>query len=158
MSRRRPNGPHLARELEVRYTTHRARVLYDGKQITTAADAAAILVPLLESQPQEIFVAIHMDAKRRLLGVQEVGRGGLTETVVSIRSILTACLGEHNTAAILLGHNHPSGDPEPSAVDLSLTRKIIEACRLFDIEVCDHIVVGQGRYISFKRTERMQRL
>lgn len=157
---KRPKGPHYARELEVRYTTHRSRVAVavDGKQIITAAAAAAVVVPMLESQTQEVFLVLHLDAKRRLLGVQEVGRGKLTEVGVSIRAIFTAVLGERNSNAILLAHNHPSGDPEPSMADIELTKAVVEAARLFEVEVLDHLIVGHERYVSFRDTGRLYRL
>ncbi len=147
-----------ARELTVQYTLCTPRVAIDGRAIVKAADAAAIVVPLLETQAVERFLVLHLDAKKRLLGVQDVGRGGLTETVVAVRAIFAACLGERNSQAIICAHNHVSGDCEPSPDDIELTRKIVEAGRLFEIEVLDHICIGHQCYVSFKATGRMRRM
>ncbi len=157
MSVRRPNGPHFARELTVVYKTHPARVLVDGNQIVTVAAAAAVVVPILKDQVQEVFIALHLCAKRRLLGVQEVARGGLTGVSVPIRVIVAAALAG-NTHGIVLGHVHPSGDPEPSPDDLNLTQRIHNALELFEIELVDHLIVGANRYVSLAETGRMRRL
>jgi len=153
---RRPHGPHYARELQVTYRTHPARVLIDSNQITTAAQAAAVVVPILQTQTQEVFIALHLDAGRRLLGVQEVARGGLTRVDVPIRAIVAAALGA-NAHGVLVAHNHPSGDPEPSVGDRTLTRRIHAALELLEIELVDHLVVGAASYCSFQETGRMRR-
>ncbi len=153
---KRPNGPRYARELIVQYRVHPAGVLIDSKQITTAADAAAVVVPILRPQVQEVFLAIHLDAKRRLLGIQEVARGGVSEVHVAVRLILTAALGEKNSVAVILAHNHPSGDPNPSPDDVALTNRHAAALELVDILLVDHIVVGEASYVSFRETGRMR--
>jgi DNA repair protein RadC len=151
-----PTGPHYARELTVMYRTHPAKVLINATQITTAAEAAAVVVPILRPQVQEVVICLHLDTKRRLLGVQEVARGGVDAVHVPIRMILTAALGEKNSQGILVAHNHPSGDPEPSVDDLMLTRKIAEALGLVEIDLIDHIIVGAEAYVSFRETGRMR--
>ncbi len=152
----RPTRPLFAKELRVSYATLEPRIPVHARQIKTAADAAAILVPLLKDQPQELFVALHLSTKLHLLGVQEVARGSLADVAVPIRMIVAAALAA-NAAAVCLAHCHPSGDPEPSPDDLVLTHRIVEACRLFDVTVVDHIVVAADRYLSFKETGRLRK-
>jgi DNA repair protein RadC len=154
---KRPHGPHFARELIVQYRTHPAKVLVDSKQIATAADAAAVVVPILRPQVQELFLALHLDAKRRLLGIQEVARGGLTDIQVSLRMILMAAVGEKNSCAIICAHNHPSGIPEPSRADIDMTNHFQTLMALFELELVDHIIVGAESYVSFRETGRMRR-
>lgn len=146
------------RELIVQYRAHPSGAMIDNRQITQPAAAASILVPLLEDQPQEVFIVLHLDARRHLLGVQEVTRGDLADCHPAIRTILTACLGERNSSAIVLAHNHPSGDPEPSPDDLAFTRRVIEAGKIFDITVIDHLIIGHGKYCSLQATGRMNHL
>lgn len=146
------------RELIVQYRAHPSGAVIDGRQIADPTTAAAVLIPLLENQPQECFIVLHLDSRRHLLGVQEVTRGDLAECQPSIRTILTACLGERNSSAIVLAHNHPSGDPTPSPDDLSMTRQIIAAAAIFGIVVIDHLIIGHGSYCSLQATGRMNHL
>lgn len=145
------------RELIVQYRAHPARLTNDD-QIVTPERAAALLIQLLAAEPQENFVALHLDAKRRLIGIQSVSRGNITETAVPIRAIIGTAIATHNSVSIILGHNHPSGDPEPSLADLILTGQIKRAASLFNLEVADHIIIGDGRYCSLQQTGRMEYL
>jgi DNA repair protein RadC len=157
----RPARPGVAgrvRELCVTYRPHPAGIVTPAGAIDSAEKAAAILVPLLEREAVEVFLVLHLDAKARVLGVQEVARGGLHEIQVSIRPILAACLAEKNSASIVLAHNHPSGDPTPSPEDIALTRRIVAACELCGIGVSDHLIVGDGQLCSFVETGRLERL
>lgn len=146
------------RELIVQYRAHASGAVIDSRQLGTPAAAAAVLVPLLENQPQEVFIVLHLDAKNHLLGVQEVTRGDLTECKPAIRTILTACLGEKNSAGIILAHNHPSGDPTPSPDDLRVTLEIQTAARIFGIPVLDHLIIGDRQYVSLQQSGRMKYL
>lgn len=151
----RPGVAGRLRELYVGYRPSPSGVLVDGRAITTAADAAAVVVPLLGNESQEVFGVLHLDSKARLLGAQEIARGALAETIVSVRPILAACLGERNSAAVVLFHNHPSGTPDPSPEDIELTRRVVAACTLCEVAVFDHIIVGDRAYCSFVDTGRM---
>jgi DNA repair protein RadC len=143
------------RELTVTYRQHSSGASIDARQITTAAAAAAVLVPILQDQAVEFFVVLHVDVKCRLIGVQEIARGTLSEVAVPIRTIITGCLGSRNSAGIILAHSHPSGDCEPSPDDLLMTARIMAACRLFEIMVWDHLIIGHERYVSLKESGRM---
>lgn len=146
------------KELIVQYRSHPSGITVDTRALGTPAAAAAVLIPLLRDQPQEVFLVLHLNAKQHLLGVQEITRGGLAECAPQIRTILTACLGERNSASIILGHNHPSGDPTPSEDDLSCTREIQAACKIFGISVLDHLIIGEDSFCSLQQTGRMNYL
>jgi DNA repair protein RadC len=90
-----------------------------------------------------------LDTRNRLLRVAEVYRGSLNTSWIRIGEVFRDPV-RLNAAAVLIVHNHPSGDPTPSPEDVSVTKAIIEAGRLLDIEVLDHLVIGQGRYVSMK--------
>ena len=98
---------------------------------------------------QERFVAMYLNRANRVLGVYELSKGGMTGTVVDIRLLLSVALKIAATG-IILCHNHPSGNLQPSNSDRDITNKIREACKLFDINLLDHmIIVAGGTYFSF---------
>src|SRR5262245_56210888 len=97
---------------------------------------------------REEFVVLLLDAKNKLLGFHVVSVGSLTSSVVHPRETFKiAILG--NAAAIILLHNHPSGDPIPSNEDLQITKRLCQIGEVLGIRVLDHVVIGEGRYISF---------
>lgn len=99
---------------------------------------------------QEQFVCMYLNRANRVIGVYPVSLGGITGTVADIRLILSVALKTAATS-IILSHNHPSGNLEPSVADKSLTAKIKEACNYFDISLIDHIILSAGNtYFSFK--------
>ena len=99
---------------------------------------------------QERLGAAFLDSRARLLRQREIYVGTINHALVSTRDIIRYAL-ENNATAVVLYHNHPSGDPMPSAEDLMFTRKIKESLKLCDIELADHIVVGTRRYYSMKQ-------
>lgn len=117
----------------------------------TGPDAAAQLaVPVLAGRDRERCVALLLDAKHRLLELTTVSVGSLDHTFMAPREIMRDALLA-NAAALVLAHNHPSGDPEPSPDDETVTRRLTEAGRLVGIEVLDHLVVGGDRWVSLAR-------
>ncbi len=103
---------------------------------------------ILRSKPYEVFCCVFLDAQNRVLAVEELFRGTLTQTSVYPREIIKRAL-EHNAAALILAHNHPSGVAEPSQADHTLTRKLAEALALVDIRVLDHFIVAGASSLSF---------
>lgn len=97
---------------------------------------------------RERFLAVLLNGKNRVLGLHEVSVGTLTASLVHPREVFKAAL-VGNAAAILVVHNHPSGDPTPSAEDIAITQRLREAGELLGIRVLDHVILGDGRYISF---------
>ena len=93
--------------------------------------------------------AQHLDVKNRVIGFTEAARGGIDSCPVDLRSVFRAAIAVGATA-IVVAHNHPSGDPTPSPEDVTVTQKIVQGGLLLDIEVLDHLIVGQGRFVSLK--------
>ena len=110
-------------------------------------DVAGVVVPLLRDEPSEVMLVVLLTAKHRVVGVSVVGRGGIDHVPCEPREVFkTAILA--NAAAVILAHNHPSGDPEPSGADLDVTQRIEDAGRLLGIPLLDHLIVGDGRFVS----------
>ncbi len=105
----------------------------------------------LMKETKEIFITLHLDGKNRIICMDVVSIGSLNQSIVHMRSVfMTACLS--SAAAIICVHNHPSGDPTPSSEDIAITKRLSEAGELMGIKLLDHIIVGDGNYLSF--TER----
>ncbi|PPE68559.1 DNA repair protein RadC [Caldimonas thermodepolymerans] len=102
----------------------------------------------LGARDHEVFAVLFLDAQNRLLALEELFRGTLTQTSVYPREVVKRALA-HNAAAVILAHNHPSGVAEPSRADEYLTRTLKQALGLVDVQVLDHIVVGRDQAVSF---------
>lgn len=102
----------------------------------------------LRHETKEYFFAIHLDGKNRICCIEEVSVGSLNQSVVHPREVFKTALLS-SAAAIILMHNHPTGDPTPSAEDMAITRRLKEAGDLIGISVLDHIIIGNGEYVSF---------
>lgn len=102
----------------------------------------------LQHRPYEVFVALFLDSQNRLLAADELFRGTLNQTAVYPREVVRRAL-EHNAAAVILAHNHPSGVAEPSQADRLLTDALRRALQQLDIPVLDHLIVAGGRTYSF---------
>ncbi len=98
--------------------------------------------------PHEVFVAVFLTAQNRVIAVEELFRGTLTQTSVYPREIVKRALA-HNAGSVILAHNHPSGEASPSAADRSLTKALAEALALVDVKVLDHFIVAPGASLSF---------
>ena len=124
------------------------------QQIRSARDAAAYLMPRYGSRRVEQFGVLLLDTKYRVLRTAVVAIGTLNSSAVQPREVFReAALGA--AAAIVVFHNHPSGDPDPSPEDVDLTRRLAAAGALMGIDVLDHLVLGDGRYCSFKESGRL---
>lgn len=112
------------------------------------AEVFALLQPRLGGLNCESFHALYLDAKGRLVHERMVSLGTLTSSLVHPREVFAPAVA-HRAAAVIVAHNHPSGDPEPSAEDRSTTRRLQRAGRLLGIELLDHVVVARAGYVSF---------
>lgn len=106
------------------------------------------LQSLLAHQDREIFMVLFLDNQHRVLQTQKMFSGSINSVEVHPREIVRAAL-KVNAAALILAHNHPSGMSEPSKADRDITVKVNEACRLLNIRLLDHLVIGHGEYVSF---------
>ena len=120
----------------------------EGAPLRTPRDVWAAFAPRLEDLPVEEFHVAVLDAQHRLERDITITRGILNSSLVHPREVFREAIAER-AAAIILVHNHPSGDPTPSADDRSITAQLVAAGRLLDIPVADHVVIGRGRYLSF---------
>lgn len=98
--------------------------------------------------PHEVFVAVFLTSQNRVIEVEEIFRGTLTQTSVYPREIVKLALA-HNAASVIFAHNHPSGEPSPSQADRALTKTLAEALALIDVRVLDHFIVAPGASLSF---------
>lgn len=114
-----------------------------GREITGPADVPRVAAAILERRDRESFLCFHLDAQHRVTGFEEVTRGILDASLIHPREVYKAAILS-NAAAVILVHNHPSGDPKPSAEDRAVTRKLQEAGRVLGIPCLDHVVVGSG--------------
>jgi DNA repair protein RadC len=125
------------------------RIPYDEHRIRGSADASRMLATYLDGVDREHFVVLLLDQKNQVIGIHTVSMGSLTASVVHPREVYKAAILA-NAAAIICGHNHPSGDTQPSREDRMLTHRLVSAGKLLGINVLDHIIIGgAGRYFSF---------
>jgi DNA repair protein RadC len=110
---------------------------------------ARLLEAELSGLHQESFHVLALDGRHALLARFEVSRGTLTTSLVHPREVFRPAIAR-GAAAVIAVHNHPSGDPEPSAEDLAVTRRLLEAGRLLGIPLLDHVVIGAGRFVSLQ--------
>jgi DNA repair protein RadC len=131
-----------------------ARVASEGRApaatFRSPEDTARYLLPRYAARPVETFGVLLLDVRHGLLSEVVISVGCLTSSLVHPREVFKEAVAAR-AAALVLFHNHPSGDPEPSAEDLALTRRLISAGTLMGIEVLDHLVLGAGRFVSLKQ-------
>ena len=124
-------------------------------RISCPRDAAAVVRDRIADEAVEVFGILLLDTKHQVTGWHGVSRGTLDSALVHPREVFCPAIRDM-AAAIVLGHNHPSGDPTPSRDDVALTKRLVDAGELLGIPVLDHVVIGDGgRYCSFKETGRL---
>ena len=121
--------------------------LSKGRALTEPKQVFSHLQTLLQYHEHEVFALLLLDTKHRVIGFQELFRGTLDGASVYPREVVKIAL-EHNAAAVILVHNHPSGDPEPSNADRHLTTTLKDALNMVGTRTLDHIVVGSEGCIS----------
>lgn len=119
-----------------------------GVNLSSPASVRDFLRLQLQNRPVEIFVGIFLDAQNRVLDVEELFAGTLTQTSVFPREVVRRAL-HHNAAGMIFAHNHPSGVAEPSHADEALTQTLKQALALVDVRVLDHFIIGKGATLSF---------
>lgn len=117
--------------------------------IHSPADAAALVQYEMGALQQENLRVINLDTRNRVMNIEKLYVGSLNASTVRIGELFRAAV-QRTAASIIVLHNHPSGDPTPSPEDVAMTRSIVQAGKLLDIEVLDHLVIGQGRWVSMK--------
>lgn len=120
----------------------------EGAPVRWPRDVFEIFSPRLEDLPVEEFHVAVLDSQHRLERDITITRGLLNSSLVHPREVFREAIAE-NAAALILVHNHPSGDPTPSLDDRAVTEQLVQAGKVLDIPVQDHVIIGRGRYISF---------
>ena len=140
----------LSRIKLVRESNH----VYDAissRHISGPQDAVAIFNQVLdlENDAQEVMCELMLDNSNKVLGVMEITRGTLNASLCHPREVFRGAI-LHNAASIILCHNHPSGDIDPSREDLAVTERVSKSGKILGIELLDHIIIGNGKFRSLK--------
>jgi DNA repair protein RadC len=117
--------------------------------ISSPADAANLVLYDMSALEQEELRLILLDQRNRVMEIYKLYKGSTNQSQVRISELFKVAI-RRNAINLIVVHNHPSGDPSPSPDDIALTRAIVQAGKLLDIEVLDHIVIGRGRWVSLK--------
>ena len=131
-------------------------VPYEAPVIKSPAEVyrAAKQLLALHEEPEEHFCIFCLNTKNKIVGVHTISIGSVNATIVHPREVFKAAM-LNNAAAIICIHNHPSGDPEPSRVDIESTHRLVDAGNILGIDVLDHIIIGDGKYISLQELGMM---
>ena len=144
-------GPAKAAQLQAALELGKramAQPLSTGTRLSCSGDLFKHFHPALRHLKHELFKVILLDAKNTVLKETTVSEGSLTLSIVHPREVFTLAVRE-SAAGIIFLHNHPSGDPSPSLEDRQLTDRLVAVGKLLGIRVLDHVIVGDGRYVSF---------
>lgn len=112
-------------------------------------DAAHFMMPRLRYETKEHFIIMLLDTKSQIIATPTVSVGSLNASIVHPREVFKEAI-KYPTSAIILIHNHPSGDPSPSREDTAVTERLVKCGKTLDIPVIDHIIIGDNRFISLK--------
>ncbi len=118
-------------------------------QIRRPAQAAEVFCQFIHDRDREHFVVMPLTTKNVPICLNIVSVGGIDSVAISMREVYKPCIAA-NATGLIVAHNHPSGDPTPSPEDVALTREIVKAGKLLDIDLLDHLVVGDQRFVSLK--------
>lgn len=130
-----------------------ASLQMNRQRLSSSQDVANLLRQFLGAVDREYFVAVLLDRKNCLIGINTVSVGSLSASLAHPREVYKPAILS-NAAAVILGHNHPSGAPQPSQEDRAITRRLVEAGKLLGIEVLDHVIVGDGTRAYFSFADR----
>jgi len=150
MPRPDPTRPYSIPGFRIALAREPGVKLAERPRLTTPQEAARVLAQYVGESDREQFVVALLTVRHRLIGLHTVSVGCLTSSLVHPREVFKPALLA-SAAALVVAHNHPSGDPEPSAEDIALTRRLVSAGTLLGIEVLDHVILGEdGRHVSLK--------
>lgn len=118
-------------------------------QVQSPADAANVLMPLIGNEDQEHFVVLFLNTRNQIVDHEVLYRGSVNTSVVRIAEVFRGAV-RRNAVGIIIAHNHPTGDPNPSPEDIALTRRIVDAGQVTEVDVLDHVIVGRTQYVSLR--------
>ena len=145
-------GPAKAAQIKAAIELGRRLQTFTGDDrpaIHSPQDAADLVMYEMSALVQENLWVLHLDTRNRVIHTDRIYKGSLNSSTVRVGELFKAAI-QRNAAAVILVHNHPSGDPGPSPEDIHLTRAVVQAGKLLDIKVLDHLVIGHGRFVSLK--------
>ncbi len=145
-------GPAKAAQLKAALEIGRRLIICSEQgrpQINSPADAAGLFQAAMSTEPQEQLRVMLLDSKHRVQRISVVYVGNVNTAVVRIAEVFREAIKD-NAVAIIIAHNHPSGDPTPSPDDVRVTEEIVRAGKMLDVEVLDHLIIGRQRYLSLK--------
>lgn len=139
------------RELRVSYHRVRARSMTAGGdlRLNSPRAAAHLITQLIGHEAVEVAILLCLTAQHELLSFHRLSRGGLTATIVEAREVFKVALLA-NAAAVIVGHNHPSGDPKPSDEDLAVTFRLVTAGQVIGVTLLDHIIIAGDQHVSLR--------
>ena len=117
--------------------------------IRTPEDVANYAMPRLRYEKREHFAILLLDTKNHVMSFPDISIGSLNASIVHPREVFRSAISS-SASSIVLVHNHPSGDPTPSREDIQITKRLVEAGKIIDIEILDHIIIGDNKYTSLK--------
>ncbi len=135
-------------ELSKRLSTRRAA---NGLTFSDPGTIADYYMERLRHEEKENLFCLMLDTKFKLIGEERISTGTVNFAVVSVRDLFLAAM-RHRAVQIILVHNHPSGDPQPSEADINITRRVLSAGEMMEIRLLDHIIVGDRCYVSFRES------
>jgi len=118
------------------------------KKITSPKDFYELFLPVFKEEPVEIFIVAWLSSANRIIGFEKVSVGNLNSSIVDPRSVFRSAIVS-NSASIIVAHNHPSGNNEPSEEDISITKKLVESGKVLGVHVFDHLIFAEDTYTSF---------
>jgi DNA repair protein RadC len=119
-----------------------------NKKVTSPQEIADIFIPILRDENKEKFIVVCLNSANKIIKYETISIGNLNSSIVHPREIFKVAI-DCSSASIILIHNHPSGNPEPSNEDVSITKKIVESGKIMDIPVFDHLIIAGESYTSF---------
>ena len=152
MEAERGMGPAKTAQLKAALELGRRMLLAapeDRPVVRSPTDVAQLLMAQMGHLKQEHFRVVFLDTRNRVLDSETVYVGSLNASYIRVAEVFREAV-TRNCAAVIVAHNHPSGDPTPSPEDVAVTRQLVAAGKLLDIEVLDHLVVGMQRFVSLR--------
>ena len=120
-----------------------------NNHIRTPQDVMDVLSTEYDNAVVEMAQMLALDTKNKIIGIFVISTGSLNASIIHPRDIFQRAILS-NAASVILAHNHPSGDPTPSSEDTELTKKLVDAGKILDIPILDHVVIGDGKFVSLK--------
>ena len=145
-------GPAKAAQLLAAFELGRrlmAEAPEERYQIRSPGDAANLLMTMIGHKEQEHFVVLYLDTRNRVLDREILYKGSLNTSLVRVGEVFRGAV-RRNCAGVIVAHNHPSGDPNPSPEDIALTRRLVDAGKLLEVDVLDHVIIGHNHFVSLR--------